>query len=63
LTSQKNDVSVGKDRVDNMIGKKFCEVKYANSDGSLSSKIEKNTKITCYPNVPGNQASFYILIV
>lgn len=54
LISQKDDdVSIGKDRADNN-DKKFCGVKDAHSDGSLSSGVEKDTKITCYPNVPGN---------
>lgn len=55
LISQRDNISIGKARADNdMIGKKFCRVKDAHSDGSLSSGVEKNTKITCYPNVPGN---------
>lgn len=65
MTNPKDDSLIGKDRTDNndTIGKKFCGVKDANSDGSVSSGVEKDTKITCYPNVPGNQASIYISIV
>lgn len=52
-STQKDDVSTGKDHTDNdMIGKQFCGVKYAN-EGSLSSETEKRIKVTCYPNVPG----------
>ncbi|XP_071632068.1 ropporin-1-like protein [Temnothorax longispinosus] len=53
-TSPKGDALTGKDRADYdvTIGRKFCGVKDAN-DESLSSEIEKATKVTCYPNVPG----------
>ncbi|XP_011861545.1 PREDICTED: ropporin-1-like protein [Vollenhovia emeryi] len=48
----KDDASAGKDYADNdAIGRKFCGVKDANDDGSLSSEMEKGTKF--YPNVPG----------
>ena len=56
LTNQKDDSSIGKNSTDNndMINKKFCGIKDANSDRSLSSGVEKDAKITCFPNVPGN---------
>ncbi|KYQ46963.1 Ropporin-1-like protein [Trachymyrmex zeteki] len=55
LTNQKDDGLIGKDSTDNSdtISKKFCGVKDANSDRSLSSGVEKDAKITCFPNVPG----------
>ncbi|KYM75945.1 Ropporin-1-like protein [Atta colombica] len=55
LTNQKDDSSIDKNSTDNndMINKKFCGVKDANSDRSLSSGVEKDAKITCFPNVPG----------
>ncbi|KYN06633.1 Ropporin-1-like protein [Cyphomyrmex costatus] len=57
LTDQKNDSSIGKDSADNndTISKKFYGVKDANK--SLSSGVEKDAKITCYPNVPGPRLS------
>ncbi|TGZ32237.1 Cytochrome P450 9e2 [Temnothorax longispinosus] len=57
-TSPKGDALTGKDRADYdvTIGRKFCGVKDAN-DESLSSEIEKATKVTCYPNVPAERVA------
>ena len=55
MTNQKDDSSIDKDSTDNNdISKKFCEVKDVNSDRNLSSGVEKDAKIACFPNVPGN---------